>query len=758
MSSTPRTRAEARRTTKASSRQPRQPRPSGRRSWPRRILYTLLALFLLGVATVGVAYALIDTPKPNDLATAQTSIVYFADGKTEMGRISDSEGNRESVELSQVPLHVQRAFVAAEDRDFYQNNGISPTGIARAVWVAIKGGEATQGGSTITQQYVKNYFLTQDRTLTRKGKEILISLKIDGQQSKDEILANYLNTIYYGRGAYGIQTASKAYFGKDVSKLTPAEGAFLASVIRGPSLYDPRLGESQVERAKSRSAYILDAMVTEGWLSPEDRAKATFPESFVKYSPPKVSGPNGYAVQLVKDELSQKVKLSDSDISRGGLRIVTTIDVKKQKAAQEAIADRLEGTKNLNVGLASVKPGDGAVEALYGGADFAKRERNTATQDTMQAGSTFKVFALIAALQSGEINLRNTFPGQSPQFFEEFENPAGKTEFSRRGGVNNYNDEDFGRINLIRATANSVNTVYARLNIEAGPKKTSAAAAAAGVTTKLSPNYANVLGTDSVKVIDMANAYATLAAKGVRATPYYVKSVTSVDESFDYTAKPVTKRVFEEDIVADVVYAMQAVVDEGSGEYAGRRLDRPAAGKTGTSSDQYSAWFDGFVPQLATAVGMFEGDGSQKEANQMKDVPGWGNITGGTIPVRIWTDYMRVATEGMEVVKFPEPAYVNRDAAPKQTQRPENNNDDSDSNEETSRPETSRPEPEPSTSTPEPTTPSPTPTPEPTTPKPTPTPEPSQPEPTITIPVPPGNGGGGGGGGGGNNDATPGSG
>ena len=173
---------------------------------------------------------------------------------------------------------MQKAMLAAEDQDFYQNNGISPTGIARAVWVAVKGGQATQGGSTITQQYVKNYFLTQDRTLTRKAREILISIKIDQQQTKDEILENYLNTIYYGRGAYGIQTASKAYFNKDVSKLTPAESAFLASVIRGPSLYDPGLGEEQQANAEERSGYILDAMVEKGWLSQAERDEATFPK------------------------------------------------------------------------------------------------------------------------------------------------------------------------------------------------------------------------------------------------------------------------------------------------------------------------------------------------------------------------------------------------------------------------------------------------------------------------------------------------
>ena len=270
---------------------------SARRRWAKRLGLTALVGLALGVVTFGVAYALIDTPEPNDLVNAQTSIVYYADGKTEMDRISVDGGNRHSVPLKQVPKAVQEAHLAAEDRDFYENSGISPTGIARAVWVGLRGG-ATQGGSTITQQYVKNYFLTQDQTLTRKGREIIISIKIAKQQGKDEILQNYLNTIYYGRGAYGIQTASKAYFGKDVSKLTASEGALLASVIRGPSFYDPALGEEQKANAKERWVYVMDGMVSQGWITQAERDKAVFPaKSLVKYAPDRgVGGTTGYIV------------------------------------------------------------------------------------------------------------------------------------------------------------------------------------------------------------------------------------------------------------------------------------------------------------------------------------------------------------------------------------------------------------------------------------------------------------------------------
>ena len=311
----------------------------------------------LGLVAVGIAYARTDIPDANELATAQASIVYYSDGKTEMARLSDAQGNRESVPLSKVPDHMQKAMLAAEDQDFYQNNGISPTGIARAVLVAIKGGQATQGGSTITQQYVKNYFLTADRTLSRKAREILISIKIDKQQSKDEILENYLNTIYYGRGAYGIQTASKAYFNKDVSKLTPAESAFLASVIRGPSLYDPALGDKQAANAEERSGFILDAMVEKGWLTQEERDAATFPK-FPKYKPRTQSGPNGYLTQMIKNEVVNKYKIPQSDIDRGGLRIVSTVDKNKQADMVKAVKDeRPKDTPSVHVGMASIAAG-----------------------------------------------------------------------------------------------------------------------------------------------------------------------------------------------------------------------------------------------------------------------------------------------------------------------------------------------------------------------------------------------------------------
>ncbi|HEX5522951.1 MAG TPA: transglycosylase domain-containing protein [Pedococcus sp.] len=630
--------------------------------WGKRLGIAALAAGLLGAIGFFVAYATTDIPQPNDLADAQASIIYYADGKTEMDRIS--EVNRESVPLSKVPKAVQQAHLAAEDRNFYANSGISPSGIARAVWVGLRGGQ-TQGGSTITQQYVKNYFLTQDQTLSRKAKEILISVKIAKQKSKDQILEDYLNTIYYGRGAYGIQTASKAYFGKDVSKLTASEGALLASVIRGPSYYDPGMGAEQKKNAEGRVTYVLDGMEKQGWLSQAERSKATFPKVIPYKGRKGASGPAGYLVDAVKKELHAKLKLTDAEIDRGGFKVVTTIDKKAQDAAVAAVKARMpEGAagKDLHVGLTSIKPGDGAVVAMYGGADFQKTQFNAAVDAKMQAGSTFKIFTLIAALQD-QISTKTKYDGSSPQYFNEFKDSTSSDEASSSGKVENFAGEQFGRIDLRKATGHSVNTVFAQLNIAVGPKKTKEAAVAAGLPAKgLNENYANVFGTDTVSVRDMANAYATIAAQGVRTTPYLIRSVKGGPGDLNYKVKIKKQPVFDKDAMADTIDAMTEPIKNGTAEFA-QNLGRPAAGKTGTTTDNKSAWFDGYTPQLATAVGIYKGNGTVS----MTNLPGFGELTGGTVPVRIWTDYMEAALKGQKVLQFPERAGVGDDKVPTPT-------------------------------------------------------------------------------------------
>jgi membrane peptidoglycan carboxypeptidase len=641
----------------------------------KRVLLVLLGLFLLGVTAFGVAYAMVSVPQPNDLANAQASIVYYAGGKTEMGRIS--EVNRESVSLSRIPVHVQRALLAAEDRTFYQNNGVSLSGLGRAVVVALKGGP-TQGGSTITQQYVKNYFLTQDQTLSRKAKELIISIKIDQQETKSTILANYLNTIYYGRGAYGIQTASKAYFGKDVSRLTVGEGALLASVIRGPSFYDPRLGATEKANAVARVDYVLDGMVAKGWLTQAARAETAFPKT-IKKPKRQRAGPGGYIINAVRNELTNKLQLSASDIDRGGLRIVTTISRKAQRSAEKAVADNMPSEADapkVKVGLVAVKPGDGAIVAMYGGKDYSDTadQLNASTQARMQAGSTFKVFGLLAALQK-DISTKKRYDGYSPRFLPEFVSAS-----DPRGKVTNFSDESLGRMDLRKGLAESVNTIFAQLNVDLAKPGTKAtgvrdAAVAAGIpkgclpgsthdltcTPALSTNINNILGTASPHVLDMANAFATIAAQGKKATPYLISKVVFSNGQDDYTVRKKLSPAFDKKVTADVTEAMTHVVTEGTAQ-AAQGLGRPVAGKTGTTTENRAAWFDGFTPQLSAAVGMYQpGQGGKEDTITVKN---FGQVTGGTYPVKIWTAFMRGALAGDKVLAFPQRAGIGDSALP----------------------------------------------------------------------------------------------
>ncbi|NUQ31936.1 MAG: penicillin-binding protein, partial [Dermatophilaceae bacterium] len=605
----------------------------GRTGWKKWAIGTLKwgsivagVLLVLGIVGVVIAYNQTAIPQPNDLANKQVSIVYYSDGKTELDRIAVQDGNRESVKLNRVPKYVQDAHIAAEDRTFYQNNGISVGGILRAVKTSVTG-EAQVGGSTITQQYVKNYFLTQDRTLSRKAREILIAVKIDGQLSKAEILEKYLNTIYYGRGAYGIQSAAKAYFGKDVGKLTVSEGAVLASVLNAPSLYDPANGERARANLENRYAYVLNGMVEEGWLSAADRAKHTELPKILPYKGAKSSaGPNGYITAQVKRELLT-TGLTDREIDNGGLRIVTTIDKKAQTAAVAAMKDNLP--KQVTGGLVAIKPGDGAVVAMYGGPDYAKDQLNTSTQAILQGGSNFKPFGVLAAVRKG-ISTKTKFDGDTPQTI------AGTT-------INNFEDTSYGKVDMRRMIGRSINTAFVNLNEQIGPAATRQAAIDAGIpanTPGLGTDLTNILGTASPHVIDMASAYSTIASQGVRTKPYFVKKVTSSTGDFTYDAKPQTKRAFDQDVTADVTDAMTYTVKPGgTATKIGRTLDRPVAGKTGTSEENRSKWFSGFIPQLAVSVGMYkptpDGKSSQKLSPQESSL-----YDGSTIPANIWLDFM----------------------------------------------------------------------------------------------------------------------
>jgi membrane peptidoglycan carboxypeptidase len=638
---------------------------AGRYGWRRWVPSWKLAasvcgggLILLGGA-FGYAYAKTTIPSPNELAQAQTTIVYYSNGKTELGRFEAQ--NRTSVPLEKVPVPVRQAVLAAEDRSFYQNNGVNPTAIARALINNIRGGD-TQGGSTITQQYTKNFYLKSDQTIQRKLREFFISIKVDRELSKDEILENYLNTIYFGEGAWGIEAAARTYFGKNVERLTVAEGAVLAGIIQRPSAYNPTKNPESVQR---RWSYVLDGMVKEGWLSSGERVKQQVPLVKPRPDDNRLSGQRGYLMDMVEKELEAK-GYTREQLEKGGYRIRTTFDKRAMKLAQQAVAAELPKKRptGLRAALVTVKPNDGAVVAVYAGDDYTSNKGgfNNATQGRAQAGSTFKPFTLTAALENG-ISLRSRFNGANDRKFDEYE---------QNRPVPNFGNESFGMINLIKATENSVNTVYVDLTLqpEVGPKRVMNAAERAGVPSD-TPGLAAVpsitLGTASVHPLDMAVAYATFAAGGVASRPYVIHEVKGPNGGVEYKAKPQRKRVFEPDVMADLNYALQQVVEHGSGTKA-QAIDRPSAGKTGTTNDNKSAWYVGYTPQWSTAVAMFRSGNAGAEAT-LRGTGGRERVTGGSFPAAIWTAFMKewLSVSGTEEVDFPDPEYIGE---PKNTPPP----------------------------------------------------------------------------------------
>lgn len=614
---------------------------SGLRRWLpswRLILGSITAIIVLAFAGLGLAVATIQVPKPNDMAVAQTTRIYYDDGKTEIGRIG--EANRTSVTLDRISPQMQAAMLAAEDRGYYSHGGFDPKGLARAVWNNLTGG-TTQGASTITQQYAKNAYLTQEQSFERKFKELVLSVKLETRSSKDEILANYLNTIYYGRGAYGIQAASQAYFGKSASKLDAAEAAYLAAIIRAPSFYSSKKGQDDL---RARWDYVVDGMVATGALTQAEADALRFPKPLpwsgaYNY----FKGTNGYLLEAAREAMLE-LGYTDDDINLNGYRVTTTINQQAQESAIAAVEQYgpTYNTEGLRIGLASVRPGTGEIVALYGGENYLKNQLNDATQATALAGSTFKPFALAAALEDG-ISLYSTWDGSSPRTIQGYT-------------LQNYGNTSYGTVTLLKATENSINTPYVELGVTIGTENVKRAAIRAGVprdTAGLHADPTTVLGTASPTALDMANAYATFAARGEHADPALIKEVKTPDKQVDFELRVDPNRAFSEDVMDNVNFALQQVVNVGTGTTA-LGLGRPSAGKTGTTDENMSAWYVGYTPQLATAVMMAKSD-AQGNMVSLYGTGGMSSVTGGSFPARIWTAFMRGALTGLPVETFPMP-------------------------------------------------------------------------------------------------------
>ncbi len=582
------------------------------------------------------------TVKPIDLQPVEQfaqSFVYAADGSL----IATLRfANREPVGYEDLPQHLVDAVVSAEDRRFFDHDGVDARAIVRA-WVANRrAGGVVQGGSTITQQLIKNrYFPDAETTIERKAAEAQLAWQLEQEVSKEQILTDYLNTVYFGSGAHGIEAAAQTYFATTTAALTPAQSALLAGIIRSPERASPF--NDPVAAAAERRRVVL-IMQEEGYLDGGERARiissplgtTTPPE------PPPTRFP--YFVEYVKRSLVTDPEFGFDEPSRwrrlfgGGLRIHTTIDPALQATA-EATAHRVfDGASDPEVAIAVVEPATGAVRATVGGRDFATRQFDLATQGRRQPGSTFKVFALAAALSRGW-GINDTIESSSGVF-----DLGGGQPWSVRSGT-------AGPLSLHEALVQSSNGAFARLALELGPGAVEGMAHSMGITTEIGANASIVLGglRTGVSPVEMAGAFATLANGGVHAPLSPITRITDADGGLLWESRDLPRVTMTPETAYLVTRAMQAVITDGTGQLA--QLDRPAAGKTGTVQDNADAWFVGFTPELSTAVWI----GYPDAVRPLLDVHGEARVQGGNWPARIWREFMSAALQGQPVRDFSYP-------------------------------------------------------------------------------------------------------
>ena len=719
-----------------------------------------VAAILIGGSVLGLTYAFARIPLPPDIKLSSSAEVYDAKGRL-IGTYS-GEVRRfllEAEAMSEVPKYVGQAVIAAEDRDFYDHSGVSVRGIIRAAWANVTGGEIAQGGSTITQQYVKNAVLQDpERTVTRKIKEAVLAIKLERRYSKPEILSFYLNTIYLGRGAYGIEAAARSYFDKSAEDLTLGEAAYLAGIIPAPESYQP---DENPQGAVGRRDRVLELMEREGYIDPSEVADAK--EEKLKVA----RGAEGSVVKnqraayfmewLRRDYLYPEYQ---EELFTRGLKIYTTLDLDMQGAAEDAVSSVLPNKQDPQAALVSMTP-RGEVRAFVGGRAFTnvKKARGfdfASDFPGRQAGSSFKPFTLLSAIEE-DISPSSTFPGTSPKIIPEPEcaDPDGTL-----WDVENFGGASYGSMTLDQATTNSVNTIYAQLAAELGPDKIADLLERFEFdreTTQAEREIAAVcslsLGTLDVTPLEMARSYAGFAGRGALPQVMPIRYITDSAgdcikayrsdrdaEDCEESERVPTDQIVDENSADVLNQTLTHVVSGGTATAA--NIGRPVAGKTGTTQNHSNAWFAGHTPQLATVVwmgypiekrkvdcvaseiGCENGKKIEPYVPLMESCsdldlcrPVVGDqgfpieVTGGSFPARIWAAYMSVAVADMEILPFPLPTdlpdeVINARSSASPAPRPT----------KTSEPE---PEPEPSEPEPEPSEPSPQPS-EPPNPIPTP--------------------------------------
>ncbi len=574
------------------------------------------------------------------------TFVYAANG-TLLGSIP-AERNREPITAADMSVWIRKATIAIEDRRFFAHDGVDVEGIARAAVENLRAGEIVEGGSTITQQLVRNLYISREQTVQRKVKEACLATKLDRAWTKQRILTEYLNQSFYGNRAYGIEAAAQTYFSKPAKELRLSEAALLAGLPQAPSIYDPFTAPGP---ALARRQEVLRALVDTGVITPRVYRKAVASRLVLRRGRLYDQIREPYFFGYVRDSLIQAY--GAREVREGGLKVYTTIIPRYQRLAETAIRDTLDESDDPASALISISPRTGAIRAMTAIVpNRPKNQFNLVSQARRQPGSTFKTFVLAAAVEQG-INPDSTYYVSAP--FTYRIHPAGNCDDGSWWCVKTYANDYYGWSSIRSATLRSDNTVYAQLTLDVTPQKVADVARRMGVRSQLDVKGAYVpaigLGSIAVSPLDLASSYATLAAGGVYAEPMAIRRVVLADGTVDRQAgwgKPVRRRAISEGTAAIVTRILEQNVQSGTGTRAA--FGRPAAGKTGTAELNVDAWFAGYTPELATTVWI----GFTRAEIPLENVHGIA-VTGGSFPAEIWRLFMEPALADSEPLAFPEP-------------------------------------------------------------------------------------------------------